>query len=153
MVAYEVYGWGLLIAAGWASGISSGLLGVGGGSVIVPALIVGLPMLGVHSSELAKIAMATSLVVMIPTSIAATQAHWSRGTVDWGLWGAMAPSIVGGGLIVSMLVPYLSPLLVTAVCILFALARPLLASWSGQDAPSATPVWLIQGATIGGRRG
>ena len=78
MDGMEAIGWGLLIAAGWLTGFCSGLLGIGGGLVVVPAMIVGLPMLGVSGSELSKIATATSLLLVIPTSIASAQAHASE---------------------------------------------------------------------------
>jgi uncharacterized membrane protein YfcA len=86
MDGMEAIGWGLLIAAGWLTGFCSGLLGIGGGLVVVPAMIVGLPMLGVSGSELSKIATATSLLLVIPTSIASAQAHASRGSLDWACW-------------------------------------------------------------------
>jgi uncharacterized membrane protein YfcA len=113
-------GWSLLVGAGWLTGFLSGLLGIGGGLVIVPALIFGLPLVGVSGDELAKVAIATSLVLIIPTSLAGSQAHAARGNLDWELWAAMAPSIVAGGLVAAMLVQHISAGLLTLLFAGFA---------------------------------
>src|SRR5262245_31796932 len=97
MASAHAFGWEVLISAGWLTGFCSGLLGIGGGLIIIPALIAGLPMIGIESAELAKVAMATSLTLIVPTALASTQAHAARRSVDWALWAVMAPSILAGG--------------------------------------------------------
>ena len=74
--------WPLLIGLGGLSGFLSGLLGIGGGAVIVPALVLALPMLGIEGEALPKIAIATSVATMIPTAIASAQHHGARGFID-----------------------------------------------------------------------
>ncbi len=66
---------GGLVAVGLLAGILSGLVGVGGGSVIVPGLelIVGVGDL---------LARGTSLLVMIPTAIMGTWSNARHGVVD-----------------------------------------------------------------------
>ena len=59
-----------MILVGLCAGILSGLVGVGGGSVIVPGM-----ELAVGAGDL--IARGTSLLVMIPTGIAGTVIVWS----------------------------------------------------------------------------
>lgn len=134
----DAFGWGVLVGSGWLTGFCSGLLGIGGGLVIVPALLFALPMLGVSGGELAKVAIATSLVLIIPTSIASSQAHAARGNVDWGLWGAMAPSIVAGGLLAAMAVQHINASLLTLLFAGFA----LISAWRllVRAAPSAAPL-------------
>jgi len=67
-----------LISFGVLAGVTSGLLGVGGGTVIVPflTLAVGLSQ---HAAE------ATSLLVILPTAIAASLVLRRRGVGDLGL--------------------------------------------------------------------
>ena len=67
-----------LVGFGLLAGIASGLLGVGGGTIIVPflTLAVGLSQ---HSAE------ATSLLVILPTAIAGSFALRRRGVGDLGL--------------------------------------------------------------------
>ena len=55
----------LLVVIGFATGVLAGLLGVGGGIVMVPAMVVGF---GIP----AAIAKGTSLVVIVPTAIMGT---------------------------------------------------------------------------------
>jgi hypothetical protein len=63
------------VMLGLVMGILSGLFGIGGGIIVVPALI------GIFAiSDL--IAKGTSLLVMIPTSAIGTGANWRAGTVD-----------------------------------------------------------------------
>ncbi|QAY60499.1 sulfite exporter TauE/SafE family protein [Microbacterium protaetiae] len=64
-----------LIATGVVTGILSGLLGVGGGIIVVPAL-----MLGFGVSDL--VAKGTSLLTMIPTAISGTVGNIRRKNVD-----------------------------------------------------------------------
>ncbi len=65
----------LLVLTGFITGILSGILGVGGGVVVVPAL-----MFFFGSSDL--IAKGTSLLMMIPGSISATIGNFKRANVD-----------------------------------------------------------------------
>jgi uncharacterized protein len=67
-----------LVAFGVAVGVTSGLLGVGGGILVVPflTLAVGLSQ---HSAE------ATSLLVILPTALAGSLALRRRGIGDLGL--------------------------------------------------------------------
>jgi uncharacterized protein len=67
-----------LVAFGVVVGVTSGLLGVGGGTLVVPflTLAVGLSQ---HEAE------ATSLVVILPTAVAGSLALRRRGVGDLGL--------------------------------------------------------------------
>lgn len=70
--------WGLaigLVAVGLVTGVLSGLLGVGGGVIVVPAMI----LLFGYSDLLAK---GTSLLMMIPTALSGTISNWRRKNVD-----------------------------------------------------------------------
>ncbi|AZS37876.1 hypothetical protein CVS47_02523 [Microbacterium lemovicicum] len=64
-----------LVVLGLITGVLAGLLGVGGGIVVVPAL-----MLLFDTSDL--IAKGTSLLMMIPTAISGTVGNLRRGNVD-----------------------------------------------------------------------
>ena len=67
-----------LVAFGVAVGIASGLLGVGGGTLVVPFLTLAVGF-SQHSAE------ATSLLVILPTAIAGSLALRRRGVGDLGL--------------------------------------------------------------------
>ena len=63
---------GGFVALGLASGILSGLLGVGGGIIMVPVMIIGFDMPAV-------VAKGTSLLVIIPTSLVGTWRNLENG--------------------------------------------------------------------------
>ena len=74
------------IGVGLVVGTLSGLFGIGGGILMVPALYY----LWHHDMQMA---VGTSLAVMIPTALAGTLRNASFGTVDWRTAGLLA---VGG---------------------------------------------------------
>ena len=88
-----------MLATGVVGGILAGLLGVGGGIVIVPVLEGVLEFLGVDSAVRMHIAVATSLAVVVPTSISSSRAHHKRGSVDIDLARHWAPFIFIGAII------------------------------------------------------
>jgi uncharacterized membrane protein YfcA len=63
------------VAVGLVTGVLSGLLGVGGGVIVVPAMI----LLFGYSDLIAK---GTSLLMMIPTALSGTVGNLKRGNVD-----------------------------------------------------------------------
>lgn len=85
-----------MLCTGIAAGILAGLLGVGGGIVVVPVLEWVLELLNVDAAVRMHIAVATSLAVIIPTSISSSRAHYKRGAVDTGLVRRWMPFIFLG---------------------------------------------------------
>ncbi|WP_413111059.1 sulfite exporter TauE/SafE family protein [Thaumasiovibrio sp. DFM-14] len=88
-------------------GILAGLLGIGGGLLVVPAMHFLLPMLGVAQENVMPMALATSLATIILTSGAAARHHWQAGNVDVRLSLLLIPGMVLGGLAGSSLVEWL----------------------------------------------
>ena len=85
----------LLVAGlvGLVGGITSGLFGVGGGVVMVPAMLL---LLGTQVGDI-KMAIGTSLLVIIPTAIMGSFKHFNQGNVDWRTALALAPTAIAGG--------------------------------------------------------
>ena len=104
-----------LLTAGIAGGVLAGLLGVGGGIVIVPALEFVLEWYGVPSTFRMHIAVATSLAVIIPTSISSARAHHRRGAVDVALAKRWAPLIAIGSIIGVIIASQVSGPTLTAI--------------------------------------
>ena len=65
------------------AGLIAGMLGLGGGVVIVPALALVFPLLGIPSGVLMHLAIGTSLAVIVPTSMSSSYAHFRRGAVHY----------------------------------------------------------------------
>jgi uncharacterized membrane protein YfcA len=73
---------GGFIAVGVVSGVLAGLLGVGGGIVIVPALVL---LFAVPNA----VAKGTSLAVIIPTAVVGTVQNVRRGAADLAVAGTV----------------------------------------------------------------
>jgi uncharacterized membrane protein YfcA len=84
----------LLIGA--FTGLLAGLLGVGGGVVIVPALTLLLPRYGAAPQVTMHLALGTSLASILFTSASSFRAHHRRGSVRWEIWRAMVPGVLLG---------------------------------------------------------
>lgn len=78
-----------LAAIGTVAGAFSALFGVGGGTVIVPLLIL---WLGFRERE----ATATSLAAIVVIGALAAGAHAGYGNVDWGKGALLIPPGVAG---------------------------------------------------------
>ena len=82
----------LTIAVGLGAGLLSGLFGVGGGILVVPALVLLLKFDQ-------RFANGTSLGAVLPISISGLITYWAQGNVDWimALW--LAIGALGGALL------------------------------------------------------
>ncbi|MBB5744562.1 sulfite exporter TauE/SafE family protein [Brevundimonas variabilis] len=93
---------GAVVAAGLAGGLIAGLFGVGGGTVIVPALFYAFEVLGLGGEANLHVAIGTSLMTIVATSWRSLGAHRSHGAVDevvlktWTPWVAFG-ALVGAG--------------------------------------------------------
>jgi len=86
----------LLLLTGAFAGLLAGLLGVGGGIVIVPALYHIFSYLEIDPGVRMHLAVGTSLATIIPISIRSVRAHHARGSFDRDLFQAWVPGIVIG---------------------------------------------------------
>lgn len=88
----------LYLAAGTVAGLLAGLFGIGGGMIIVPALIYIFKAQGIPVDALTHVGIGTSLSTIIVTSISSLRAHNSKGAVNWSVWKRMAPGLIIGSL-------------------------------------------------------
>ncbi len=84
------------LLTGVLSGVLAGLFGVGGGTIMVPALILIFGHLGIGGDWVPHLAVGTSLATILGTGAASALAHHRRGGVRWDLVAALAPGIVLG---------------------------------------------------------
>ncbi len=80
---------------GLVGGITSGLFGVGGGVVMVPAMLL---LLGTQVTDI-KQAIGTSLAVIVPTALVGTWKHHTQESVKWAVVAALVPTALVGGYI------------------------------------------------------
>jgi hypothetical protein len=142
------------LLTGVFSGTVAGLLGVGGGMIIVPMVVWILSSQGLGDDNAIKIAVATSLAIIIPTSISSTLAHHRSGALQWDIVKRMLPGILIGTALGGLLVDSLPDM---ALRIIFAVGCWAIAAkmlFGGNPSPSRTlPQWPglnTAGAIIGG---
>lgn len=125
----------LLVVLGVITGILSGLIGVGGGIIVVPALMV---LFG--TSDL--VAKGTSLLMMIPTAVSGTIGNLRRRNVD-----LVAAAVVGvaactttalGAWAATLIDPFVSNVLFAAYLVIIAVQMGLRA-WRGRPRPATGP--------------
>ncbi len=92
---------------GAVAGITGGMMGLGGGIVIVPALLFLFIKQGMPGDQLMHIAVATSLTTIIFTSVAAAWSHHRKGAVLWPQIRFMVPGIVAGAVAGAVIADYL----------------------------------------------
>ena len=73
----------VLAAAAAVAGFMAGLLGVGGGIIMVPALYYAFTVLGFDIVTRMHLSVGTSLAIIIPTSIISTKTHMEYDAVDF----------------------------------------------------------------------
>jgi uncharacterized protein len=80
----------VFLATGAATGFLSGMMGVGGGTVMIPPMVIlaGMPQ---------HLAQGTSLLAMVPVSITGALTHYKLGNVQVDLAYGLAPGALIGG--------------------------------------------------------
>jgi len=145
----------IAVTAGIFGGILAGLLGVGGGIVIVPALYLALSTAGMDPAITMQVAVGTSLATIVFTSLSSGYGHFKRGAIDMDLLKLWAPSLLVGVVIGAILGGYVSGLILVAV---FATVAALVALdmifRKTKDDPTprgfAKPIWAVLGVVTGG---
>lgn len=85
------------LTLGLVAGLLAGMLGIGGGVVVVPALIWIFQRHGVASSIVPHLAIGTSLAAIVFTSMSAIRAQQKRRAIDWPVVRLLAPATLLGG--------------------------------------------------------
>ncbi|MCA8880635.1 MAG: sulfite exporter TauE/SafE family protein [Rhodobacteraceae bacterium] len=146
---------GVAVAAGVVGGILAGLLGVGGGIVIVPALYFALTRAGFSGAHTMQVAVGTSLATIVFTSLSSGLGHYRRGAIDMALLRLWAPSILAGVLIGSTLAGHVpSAVLVAVFATVAALVALDMVFRKPLESPEpkgfSRPVWAGLGTLAGG---
>ena len=84
-----------LLLLGAFSGFIAGLLGVGGGLIIVPALLYLLTG-SVAEVRLMHTAVGTALAAIVFTSMSSVRAHHRHGAIHWDYFKRITPSVLLG---------------------------------------------------------
>lgn len=93
----------LLLFTGAIAGILAGLLGIGGGIIIVPALVFVYKLQGVDQNIMMHSAIGTSLATIVFTSISSIRAHQSHDAILWPVFKQLTPGILLGAFLGSFI--------------------------------------------------
>ena len=140
----------LLGGIGLASGLLGGMLGIGGGVVIVPALILILETTGIHpTGQITVIAVATSMAVIVFTSSSAAYTQFRAGMVVWPLFVKFAPLFVAGSFCAGLLAPHVDAWLLRAIIGAFLLAVAVIMAFDWKPNPERSLPGLGGSSAIG----
>jgi uncharacterized membrane protein YfcA len=96
------------------AGLVAGLLGVGGGLIIVPALVWIFMQQGINGEVIVHLAVGTSLATIIFTSISSVRAHHRHAAVQWHIFRVITPGIIIGALLGAWIARFMSSDLLAA---------------------------------------
>ena len=96
----------LTLFSGCIAGILAGLLGVGGGIVVVPLLYYVLNYLDYDQSIIMHVAVGSSLLIIVPTSIRSAIQHRNRGSFDQKVFRKWIIPLLLGTIIGTVLAGY-----------------------------------------------
>ena len=102
-------------AVGAAAGFFAGLLGIGGGAIMVPLLVMLFEAQGLPQGHILHLAVGSGMVSILFTSLSSMRAHAARGAVRWDLALALTPGILAGGLLGSAITAWISTKLFAAL--------------------------------------
>lgn len=90
---------GSYLVIGSVSGFLAGLLGIGGGIILVPALLVAFGLAGFPQAVIFQAALGTSMATILFTSLSSLRSHHRHGAVMWPVVLRFTPGVlIGAGL-------------------------------------------------------
>ena len=149
----------LSAVVGVLAGLSSGTLGLGGGVVVVPALLYAFHLLGFDPATLTQQAVASSLACIVVTAISSVSAHYRHGALRKDLIlpigagilvGAFAGALFASSLNGTVLMRWFGGLaLLVSVQMLISAGRHHLHEQRAEQLPA--PPWrVLAGVVVGG---
>jgi len=103
------------VAIGAAVGFFAGMLGIGGGAIMVPLLVMLFEAQGLPKSHILHLAVGTGMATILFTSVASVRAHAARGAIRWDIARNITPGILVGGLVGSWIASFIPPLIFAAI--------------------------------------
>jgi len=143
--------WLPLLGVGLVVGFIAGLFGMGGGAVIIPALLFVFGAQHFPPEAAMHQAVATSLACILLASITSMFEHHQHGAVDWTVVRRLAPGIVAGGLLGTTLVSQLPTATLKLLFMVFLLyvsinmLRPKAAPNAARELPGRAGMSLAGG--------
>ncbi|MEM1411573.1 MAG: sulfite exporter TauE/SafE family protein [Pseudomonadota bacterium] len=138
---------------GLVAGLAAGYLGIGGGFVVVPALLWLFSRDPATAPAAAHLAVGTSLATMLATSLSSIVAHHRRAAVRWDIFLRLAGGLLGGALLGAWIADFVdSRTLMLVVALVAFLAGLQLLLFTAEERDLPAPGFgrgTLAGSTIG----
>lgn len=133
----------IYLLVGAFAGTLAGLFGIGGGLIIVPALILSFHLQGIDANTMTHLAVGTSLATIAFTSLSSIRTHHQKGGVRWDIFRPMAVGIVIGAALGAQTAALLSGPALQKIIGVFALLMAVRMVWdvkpkASRDVPGPT---------------
>ena len=124
---------------GSIAGLFAGLLGIGGGIIMTPLLLIVFEKAGMPPAEAAIGALATSLAAIFFTAVPSVCVHAYYGSVQWKVLAWLSPAAVLGAVVAARIALAVPPvlLIIVLVLLLIASAARILRSKKAAGLPEA----------------
>jgi len=140
----------ILLIVGACAGFITSMLGIGGSMLIVPALLLVLPLLGVPAAAVPGVALGTALAVSLVTALSSAYTHYRLGNLQdpWssdklGLMLCAGAGAAAGACAVSLVKPWIAMAVIASAQVFLSCAilrsRPHSASSSASAFDSRAP--------------
>jgi len=120
----------LSMLLGLVAGLLAGLLGLGGGVVIVPALVWLFSTHGFHQELIMIMAIATSLATIVFTAIASILTHQKLGAIRWESVLRLTPGILLGAGVGAVIADFIDAEILKRLFICYLLFVAIRMAWS-----------------------
>lgn len=97
------------LALGALVGLFSGMFGIGGGTVLVPVLLMLFKMQDFPAPYVLHLALGTSMATILVTSLASMRKHHQHGAVNWAVVRSITPGILFGTALGALCAASVSP--------------------------------------------
>ena len=143
---------------GTLSGFFAGLLGIGGGVMLTPVLVVAYAGQGFDPAVLVQMAIATTMAIMCMGAAGGALTHARAGAIDWSIGALLVPAVAAGAFLGAQAAPSLPGEGILAVLLAFLLwqafsvlrpQRPNVPAGPGKRVRLAAGWVIALGAVIG----
>jgi hypothetical protein len=144
-----------LVVMGGLAGVMAGLLGIGGGALIVPVLVMVFESQHVNPDVIMQAALGTSMATIVFTAVSSVLAHQRRGAVHWPIFRQITPGIVIGSFAGAAIVHVLASRTLRVMFVVFMfllaiqMARGTMATAAHRRRFPGAPVTGAVGVVIG----
>ncbi len=112
---------GLFVLGGLFSGFTAGLFGIGGGSFLIPMFLYLLPKLGTSEAQVMHQAVATSLAIIVPSTLSASYEQYKLQHLDVVVLKKWIPPVFLGLVLTSLGFHRLSSSMLQIIFIIYLL--------------------------------